>query len=281
MTRAPALTANVPDPSWLTGTRARNYVAPADRHPNAVKLLSAGRRRMSRRRQCLVVADINNARQEVCGLITTRRAVAADRAARTTLSETRELGVVPGIPSPIAPLTPTCQPDSVSGLKTIFGGNALNEFSVRLGNVITTRIRGTKARAPTTTSPFRKCSPNNSNRIPSIAISGLPTSREPVDQHRYINTDADRQFLVAARQPRAQGRRLMRSSRRTKTPQRPQGSFGFVAGGGFSAFQNFLRGNRTRLHGLQLHQAERDVTNICASTATRCTHRIRGARVRT
>ena len=42
ITRAPAsLTANVPDPAWLTDPTNVNYVAPALRDPNAVKLLAA------------------------------------------------------------------------------------------------------------------------------------------------------------------------------------------------------------------------------------------------
>ena len=50
ITRAPASsTATVPNPDWLTDPASTNYVPPAERDPNAVRLLPAIRRRTCRR----------------------------------------------------------------------------------------------------------------------------------------------------------------------------------------------------------------------------------------
>ncbi len=147
ITRAPAsLIATVPDPAWLTDPTNINYVAPALRDPNAVKLLAAwpapnvpGRNQYS-----VSSPNINNTRQEVI-----RMDYDFSPKWRLTgrythdLSQTRELG---GLFLGIAgartwrPPTPTFPArSSRCSLKTILSNTALNEFTYqRSGNAITT-----------------------------------------------------------------------------------------------------------------------------------------------
>jgi hypothetical protein len=274
ITRAPAsLTANVPDPAWLTDTTSPNYVAPAERDPNAVKLLSAyPAPNVPGANQYLVSSpNINNTRQEVVRLdydVTPRWRLTG----RYThdLSQTRELGgLFQGFAIPNVATTETAVPGQVMaiGLKSIFGGNALNEFTYQQsGNKISTsNPDGTRGRR----SDYNLNIPelfgeNSSGRIPNIAISGLSSfGSAQIIGIEYINHSFTDNFSWQ------KGNHALKSGVLTTFEQKnenaanvTQGSFSFVAGGGFSAFQNFLRGNFDgACTACSYTEAERDVTN--------------------
>jgi hypothetical protein len=175
--------ANVPDPAWLTDTTSPNYVAPALRDPNAVKLLTAypapnvpGRNQYS-----VDYPNINNTRQEVLRMdydLTPKWRVAG----RYThdQSETRELGGLfnGGMLIPNIGTTDTTVPGQVFSLqlKTIVSNNALNEFAYqKSGNVISSQNpEGTKGQRSDYDINIPELFPENlTNRIPTIGISGL------------------------------------------------------------------------------------------------------------
>ena len=274
VTRAPAsLTATVPDPAWLTDTTSTNYVAPAERDPNAVRLLSAyPAPNVAGTNQYLVSSpNINNTRQEVVRLdydLTARWRLTG----RYThdLSQTRELGgLFQGFAIPNVATTDTAVPGQVMsvGLKTIFGGNALNEFSYqKSGNKIsTTNPDGTKGRRADYNLNIREVFPeNSSDRIPTIAISGLSSiGSGQIIGIEYINHSLTDNFSWQKGNHALKSGVLMTFEQKNENAANTtQGSFSFVAGGGFSAFQNYLRGNSDgACTACSYTEAERDVTN--------------------
>ncbi len=274
VTRAPAsLTATVPDPAWLTDPANANYVAPADRDPNAVKLLAAyPAPNVPGANQYLVSSpNINNTRQEVLRMdydLTDRWRLTG----RYThdLSQTQELGgLFQGFAIPNVATTDTNVPGQVFsiGLKTIFGGTRLNEFSYQQsGNVIgTTNPDGTKGQR----SDYNLTIPeiyaeNLSNRIPTIAVSGLSSFGSAQLYHiEYVNrTITDNFTMQKGNHALKAGVLLTFEQKNENAGNVTQGSFSFVTGGGFTAFQNFLRGNRDgACTACAYTEAERDVTN--------------------
>ena len=188
ITRAPAsLTATVPNPEWLTDPTSANYVPPAERDPNAVRLLTGypapnlppltpgapGRYQVTS-------PNINDTRQEV---------IRVDYDLRSTqrlwgrythdLSETRELGgLFFGTPIPGVAGTDTRIPGQVAafGVRSMIGSNKLNELNYHFSsNNITTvpaeGVRNTKADYGLTTA---EVFPENvNNLIPIIDVTGL------------------------------------------------------------------------------------------------------------
>jgi len=274
ITRAPAsLTANVPDPAWLTDPTSPNYVAPAARDANAVRLLTAyPAPNVPGANQYLVSSpNINNTRQEVVRLD-------YDLSARWRLtgrythdlSETRELGgLFQGFAIPNVATTDTAVPGQVLavGLKSIFGANALNEFSYqRSGNKISTsNPEGTKGtRADYNLNIPEVFADNASGRIPSIAIAGLSSfGSAQIIGIEYINHSLTDNFSWQEGNHALKSGVLMTFEQKNENAANiTQGSFSFVAGGGFTAFQNFLRGNSDgACAACSYTEAERDVTN--------------------
>ena len=274
ITRAPAsLTANVPDPAWLTDPASPNYVAPANRDPNAVRLLTAyPAPNVPGANQYLVSSpNINNTRQEVVRIdydLTDRWRLTG----RYThdLSETRELGgLFQGFAIPNIATTDTDVPGQVMsiGLKTIFGGNALNEFSYQFsGNKIgTTNPEGTKGmRSDYNLAIPEVFAENLSGRIPTVAISGLSSiGSGQIIGIEYINHSVTDNFSWQRGNHALKSGVLMTFEQKNENAANTtQGSFSFVAGGGFSAFQNFMRGNSDgACTACSYTEAERDVTN--------------------
>src|SRR5207249_121786 len=133
--REPAsVTATVFDPAWLTDTTNTNYVAPALRDPNAVKLLAlfpapnvAGSQRFINSQP-----NINNTRQEVVK-------VDHDLTPNWRLtgrythdnSQTQEAGgLFLGIALPNIATTDTNVPGQVAAaiLRSVLGSRSMNEF---------------------------------------------------------------------------------------------------------------------------------------------------------
>jgi len=181
ITRAPAsLIANVPDPNWLTDPTSTNYVAPALRDPNAVKLLTAypapnvpGKNQYS-----VSSPNLQKTRQEVIRMdydfspkwrITGRFT--------NDWTQTREMGGLwLNLRIPNVGTTVTTAPGLVFslGLKTIVSNNMLNELTYqRSGNKIDTENpEGTKGMRSDYGITIPEISPENlTNRIPTIAIA--------------------------------------------------------------------------------------------------------------
>jgi hypothetical protein len=276
ITRAPSsLTATVPDPTWLTDPTSTNYVDPALRDPNAVKLLAAyPTPNVAGKNQYLVSSpNINNTRQEVIRMdydLSPRWRLTG----RYThdLSQTRELGgLFNGIAIPNVATTETKVPGQVFSvqLKTIVSNNALNEFSYqKSGNVIsTTNPDGTKGtRADYGINIPEIWSENLTNRIPGIAISGLSSFNSMQLYHiEYVNhTITDNFSLQRGNHAFKAGVLMTFEQKNENAANVTQGSFSFVASTNptRSAFQNFLLGNADGLClSCSYSESERDVTN--------------------
>jgi hypothetical protein len=278
ITRAPAsLTANVPNPEWLTDAASANYVPPAERDPQAVRLLAgfptpntppltAG----APGRYQVTSPNINNTRQEVLridyDLNNTQRVWG-----RYThdLSETRELGglffntSIPGVAG-----TDTKVPGQVAafGVRSMIGSNRLNELNYHFSsNNITTQpaegVRNTKSDYGVT---IAEVFPENAgNLIPVIDIAGLGIlGANQLFRIQYLNHSVSDNFSWQ------KGNHAFRfgglatfEQKNENAASRSHGTFGFFAtAGGPTAFQSFLRGNNGGLCvSCTYTEAERDI----------------------
>lgn len=276
--RAPAsLTALVPNPEWLSDPTSINYVAPAERDPIAVRLLSGfpapntpplapgavGRYQV-------VSPNINNTRQEVVrvdyDLSSTQRLWG-----RYThdLSETLELGgLFFNTPIPGVAGTNTRVPGQVAavGLRSIIGNNKLNELNYHFsGNSIRTTpaegVRNTRSAFGVT---IPEVFPENAGGvIPVIDITGLSTlgANQPI-RIQYVNHSVtDNLSWQRGNHAFKMGGLATFEQKNENAASRSQGGFSFVTtAGGATAFQNFLRGNREGLcTGCSYTEAERDI----------------------
>jgi len=278
ITRAPAsLTANVPNPDWLTNPADPNYVAPAERDPLAVKFLSGyptpnltpttpggvGRHQVT-------APNINNTRQEVVRMDFDWKSTQRVWGRYThDLSDTREIGglffntAIPGVAG-----TDTRIPGQVAafGLRSIIGNNKLNELNYHFSsnNITTTPaegVRNTRAEYGVT---IPEVFPDNANGlIPTIDVTGLSTlGANQLFRIQYINHSVTDNFSWqrGAHAFKVGGLATF-EQKNENAASRSQGGFSFVTTtGGATAFQNFLRGNREGLcTGCSYTEAERDI----------------------
>ena len=278
ITRAPAsLTANVPNPEWLTDPASPNFVPVAERDPNAVRLLAgfpapntppltpgaAGRYQVTS-------PNINNTRQEVIrldyDLSSTQRVWG-----RYThdLSETRELGgLFFGTPVPGVAGTDTRIPGQVAavGLRSMFGSNRLNELNYHFSsNNITTvpaeGVRNTKSEYGLTT---REVFPeNNNDLIPIIDITGLSLlGANQLFRIQYLNHSITDNFTWQRGNHAFKFGGLATFEQKNENAASvSHGRWAFVATtGGPTAFQSFLRGNANgACTACSYVEAERDI----------------------
>ncbi len=278
VTRAPAsLTANVPNPEWLTNPASANYVAPAERNPIAVSLLQAFPQPNASPltadapgRYLVSSPNLNDTRQEVLrvdyDLSNTQRLWG-----RYThdLSKTRELGglflslAVPGVAG-----TDTSVPGQVGafGLRTIIGSTKLNEITYHFSsNNITSEpaegVKNTKAEFGVTIPEIFP--ENNNNLIPFVAITGLSTiGANQLFRIQYLNhTVSDNFSWQRGNHAYKFGGLATFEQKNENAASQSQGNFSFVTTtGGATAFQNFLRGNSSATcTGCSYTEAERDV----------------------
>lgn len=278
ITRAPAsLTATVPNPEWLTDPASPNYVPPAERDPNAVRLLAgyptpnspslapgaAGRYLVSS-------PNINNTRQEVVrvdfDLSETQRLWG-----RYThdLSETRELGgLFLGTPIPGVATTDTAIPGQVAafGLRSILGGNKLNELHYHFSsnNISSTNPEGTKNRRSDYGLTILEIFPENAaGQMPVIQIAGLSLlGANQLFRIQYLNHTVTDNFSWQKGNHGFKAGGLMTFEQKNENAaSRSQGAFSFVATtNGPTAFQSFLRGNANgACTGCSYTEAERDI----------------------
>ena len=278
ITRAPAsLTANVPNPDWLTDPSSANYVAPGERDPNAVRLLQgypapnlAPATVGGPGRYQVTSPNINDTRQEVVRVdydwSPTQRIWG-----RYThdLSQTLELGgLFFGTPIPGVAGTDTNIPGQVAaaGLRSTIGSNKLNEFTYHFSsnNIQTTPaedVRNTKSDFGLTTN---EVFPENiNNLIPIIDVTGLSLlGANQLYRIQYLNhTFTDNVSWQRDNHSFKFGGLASFEQKNENAASVSQGRFAFAAtAGGPTAFQSFLRGNSNgACASCTYTEAERDI----------------------
>ena len=276
VTREPATrTAFVFDPLWLTDPTSSNYVAPAQRDPNAVKLLGlypapnvAGSNRFINPQ-----ANINQTRQEVL-----RVDYDFNSSWRLTGRYTHDNSYTqePGglfltLLLPDVATTDTNVPGQVASgaLRTVIGGRSMNEFTVQYsGNTISDT---NPAGAPNTRAGLGVNIPeifpgNTGGLIPFVGFSGANPSTVGANQLFGIKY---RNFSVTDNVSTQRGNHAVKAGGLATFEQKNEnaanethGRFLFGAGGGRTAVQNFLSGNADGLCGANCtySEAEVDVT---------------------
>ena len=279
ISRVPAsLVASVVNPAWLNDPANENYVAPADRDPAALKLLSLwpspnqfsanGTAQFNNS-----VPTINNTRQEVIRVdydASSRWKVVG----RYThdLSQTVEPGgLFTSILIPNVSATHTDVPGQVAALELrgMFG-NMLNELkyqfsSNRIGT--TDDPDNVNTRSALGVSIPELFPENNAGRFPSISLTGNPispiTTIQAFNIEYFDNTVTDNVTWTRGNHAFKFGGLAAFEQKNENANNQTQGSFTFGAGGGRTAFQNFLTGNRDGLCGTACtySEAQIDVTN--------------------
>jgi hypothetical protein len=278
ITRAPgSLTANIPNPEWLTDPTSPNFVPVGERDANAVRLLGgfpapnlAPATPGGPGRYQVTSPNINNTRQEV---------IRVDYDLRPTqrlwgrythdLSQTLEVGglffntQVPGIAG-----TNTDIPGQVAalGLRSTLGGNKLNELnyhfsSNKIGTTPAEGVRNTRSEFGLTNS---EVFPENvGNLIPTISITGLSLlGANQFYRIEYVNhTVTDNFSWQKGNHAFKFGGLASFEQKNENAASASQGRFDFVATtAGPSAFQSFLRGNAGGLcTACTYTEAERDI----------------------
>jgi hypothetical protein len=252
--RAPAsVVAQVPDPAWLADPGNANYVAPAERDPNAVRLLTGwpapnlGRSAFQDTRP-----NEQDTRQEVLRLdfqIAPRWRFMA-RYTHDSSTTTEAGGLFFNTPVPDIATTTTRVPGhlGVAQLTTTISPRMLNELGLQLsGNAIRSRygpdVRNTRGQFGLTTPELFP--ENRDDLIPQVAVTGLSSlGATQLFDNRYRNTTVTDSLSYQKGSHAFKAGALVAFERKDEiSTSLTQGSFSFAAGGGFTAFQNFLRGN--------------------------------------
>lgn len=276
ISRAPvSSTPTVINPAWLNDPSNPNYVPPDQRDPNAVKMLplwpapdtfvgTSARFTNSN-------PDVNNTRQEVLRVDYDT----ADRwklMGRYThdLSQTVEPGgLFAGTTLPNISATHTDVPGQVAGLELrTTWGHALNELkyqfsSNRIGTEDDEANQNTRSQLGL---EIPELFPENAaDRIPSMTISGIAgwATIQQFNIEYFNNTVTDNLTYQLGNHVLKGGVLFAFEQKNENANNNTQGSFTFGAGGGRTAFQNFLTGNRDGLCGAECSysEAQIDVTN--------------------
>lgn len=274
--RASSPIANVPDPSWLTDPTNPNYVPPADRDPGAVALLSAWPApNLGTNRYVNSAQGRNDTRQEVIRLDYNINPSWRAMARYThDLSETEDivgglfLGTI-AVPNVASTITPVPGHIFVARLTGNLGPSTINEIAYQFsGNRISsTNPDGTRnKRSDYSGFASQELFPGNANdNIPFIRITGLTTiGANQLFNIKYRNhTIADNLTFLRGNHSIKVGGLVTFESKDENAANTTQGDFTFAAGGGRTAFNNFLRGNRDGLCGnaCSYGEAEIDITN--------------------
>lgn len=258
--RAPAsLTANTIDPAWLTDPTNVNYVAPANRDANAVKLLSAWPAPNTGTSQFLSTAANRQDTTQYVGRLDWYINPKWRVMARYTydLSQTTEPGGLffgTAIPDIATTLTEVPGQVGVAQITTTINPRTLNEFSFQFsGNAIASTYG---ANVKNTRSAYALAIPelypeNREQLIPTVAIAGLSSIGAPqlFDNHYRNYTVSDNLSQQRGNHQLKGGFLFAWEQKNELSGSGTQGSFNFAVGGGRTAFQNFMLGNRDGLCG--------------------------------
>ena len=275
ITRVPASTnASVYDPNWLTDPTNLNYVAPALRDPNAVKLLSAWPTPNTPGTSPRFIASpesIQNTRQEVA-----RVDYDANVNWRFTgrythdNSFTREPGgLFFGTAVPNVATTDTNVPGQVAAavLRGVLGPTKLNEiqFQFSSNTISDTNPDGTRGKISDYGLAIPDIFPGNAGGyIPFVTVTGMSqigaNQLYNIQYRNYTLTD-NFSWQRNAHALKFGGLATWEQKNENAANQ-TQGNYVFSAGGGRTAFQNFLTGNADGVCGnaCTYSEAQNDVT---------------------
>ncbi len=238
--------ATVPDPAWLTDPASPDYVPPEERDPNAVKLLSLW--------PAANVAGANQYLQEITTAYDTRQEfVRGDYRPGGTWSITgryfRDRAAVDGGHFTVPDVEPT-RDRALAHVAVIEFGRVGTRYTNQLSYQ---RSRRGYSRANTVHTgsslglTVSEIYPENiTNLVPSVSITGLtPLTNAGPTQPSPFNHTLSETVSVARGQHgfKAGGLIAFEEVQANLLPEATQGSFRFGSGGGFTSFQNFLRGN--------------------------------------
>lgn len=254
--------ASVPDPTWLTDPASPNYVAPEVRDPNAVKLLNlwpAPNVPGTNRYQTTITNELDT-RQEF---------VRADYNLSTKWSLTGRylhdradsLGeyfagpdIVPGRRYRVGDL------GVVEARRA--GGRWLHELSYQVSRHEQVRegVRHTRESLEIQTPEIFP--ENAANLVPRLSVIGVATfeGSEFIPTEHLTHTFSSAVTLQhGTHRLKAGGLISLEQANSNLFDEFTQGWFVFLPGGGFTAFQNFLRGNADGACGESCRYRERDV----------------------
>jgi Carboxypeptidase regulatory-like domain len=272
--RQPAsVTATVFDASWLTDPTTSNYVAPALRDPNAVKLLPlwpapnvAGSTRYVNTQ-----ASINNTRQEVVRVDydVTASSKLTGRYTHDNSYTEEPGGLFLGLALPNVGTTQTNVPGQVAAaqLRTVIGSSSMNElqFQFSSNTIADQNPSGANNTRASLGLNIPEVFPGNAGGyMPGVAITGFSTaSVSQLYDIEYRNyTLTDNVTTQRGTHSLKAGGLVSFEQKNENGANNTQGSFSFGAGGGRSPFQNFLTGNADGLCGTACSytEAQIDVT---------------------
>jgi hypothetical protein len=253
--RAPTdRSAAVPDPAWLTDPGNANFVPVAQRDPEAVKLLSLfPAPNVGTSRFLDSQPNLQDTRQEVLRvdwLISPNWRLMG----RYThdLSETTEPGGLffnTAIPNVATTLTDVPGQVFVGQLTTTINSNMFNELSVQYSsNAISSEygdnVRNTRAALGLNAAEIFP--ENRAGLIPQVTVSGLALlGANQLFDNKYRNLTLAENLTWQRGAHQFKGGVLVAFEQKDElSTSATQGAFVFGAGGGRTAFQNFLTGNR-------------------------------------
>lgn len=253
--RAPSsLTANTIDPLWLTDPTNANYVAPALRDANAVRLLSAWPGPNTGTSQYQSTAANKQDTTQYVGRLDYYLNPKWRLMGRYTydLSETTEPGGLffgTAIPDIATTLTDVPGQVAVAQITTTINASTLNEFSFQFsGNAIKSaygsNVKNTRAAYGLSIPEIYP--ENREGLVPTVAITGLSSIGAPqLFDNKYRN------YTIGNNLSHHRGNHSLKGGflfawevKDELSGSGTQGSFSFGAAGGRTAFQNFLTGNR-------------------------------------
>ncbi|HET7698353.1 MAG TPA: TonB-dependent receptor [Vicinamibacterales bacterium] len=253
----------VPDPAWLTDPRNSNYVPPEARDPNAVKLLAlwpAANVPGTNRYEATIVNGFDT-RQEF---------VRADYNVNTAWSVTGRYlrdqvdarGEYVTSPSLAAGHRYQVGHLGVAEVRRAQGRVVL-ESSYQLSRHRQVRKDRTYTRDSLGITSSEIFPENLTNAIPTITIVGVGSlgSQSPAGPREFLNhtVSANAGWQHGAHTLKAGGLIAVEHVDSNLDIRPTQGTFRFAAGGGFTAFQNFLRGNSGGACGNGCTYSETDI----------------------
>jgi hypothetical protein len=256
---------SVPDPAWLTDSTNPNYVPPAARDPNAVRLLSLW--------PTPNVPGTNRYRTTIASALDTRQEfVRTDYNLSSNWSLTGRYlhDRVDSLGDYVT------QPDYAAGHRYTVGhlavvearhvrGRLLHEFSYQLSTNTLSRTDPMYTRAHLGIAISEVFPENAANLVPDVSITGLGplVSHQPWPREYLDNTFSSAlTFQRSTHTLKTGGLFALEDMNSNLVQKTTQGSFGFQAGGGFTAFQNFLRGNAGGACGQPCTYSETDIDAV-------------------
>ncbi len=272
--RAPtALNSNTYDPTWLTDPTSANYVPPALRDPNAVKMLALyPTPNVTGRLQFLSTQPtIQNTRQEVARVDYDLNANwrLTGRYTHDNSFTEEPGGLFLGLAVPNVATTDTNVPGQVAAaiLRSTHGGSKLNELQFQFSsNAIsdTNQSADRNLRAALGLNIPDVFPGNDLGVMPLVAITGMSTiGANQLFKIQYRNYTITDSFTWQRGAHGVKVGGLMTFEQKNENASNvTQGSFAFGQGGGRTAFYNFLSGNADGLcsNACTYSEAQTDVT---------------------